>query len=360
MAAREVTVQFEVPEVYRLVLQTGKDGVISEARVEGEFISRQIGALIKARYTDPHKAIYVVERLCGACSHAHTLAFASSVEKALGIGVPSRAAGMRVLGAELERIQSHAYSLSEIAAAAGSHDVERSLWGIWQAVTAILAELSGSRVHYGLNVIGGVTRDVSPGVLGTSKTKLAALRASVDGVRGEFSRVLGERLAGLGVWAAKGEGLPGTGPNQRASGSCRDIRKEPPYALYGELAFGVPGREEGDCFARASVRLEEIVESCRLAEGLLSGLPGGEIRAREIDVAPDAPLTSAVSVEAPRGEDRHEVALTPTGEIRTLTIRVPTEDSLVGVAAALVGVREPDARIVVASFDLCMSCFGGT
>ncbi len=360
MSPREVTLRFEVPEVYRLVVQADGDGVIREARVVGEFVSRQIGTLVKTHYADPHKAIYVVERLCGACSHAHTLAFASAVEKALGIEVPLRALAIRTLGAELERIQSHAFSLSEIATAAGCHELERSLWGVWQGVTAILVEVSESRVHYGLNGIGGLTRDVPPAALRKARTMLATLQASIQALRGEFDRTLGERLAGLGVWSSQGEELPGTGPNQRASGSRRDVRKDRPYLLYAELPFDVPAREEGDSLARVSVRLEELLQSCTMAEEILKSIPAGAIQAENVDAAPGATLTAAMSVEAPRGEDRHTVALSREGEIRAFTIRVPTEDSIVGVAAALVGVPEADARLVVSSFDLCMSCFGGT
>lgn len=360
MPTREVTLRFEVPEVYRLVVQADEDGVIREARVVGEFVSRQIGALVKTRYADPHKALYVVERLCGACSHAHTLAFASAVEKALGIRVPPRPAAIRTLGAELERIQSHAFSLSEIAMAAGCLDLERSLWGAWQEVTGILVEISGSRIHYGLNGIGGLTRDVPSAALRKARTLLASLRPSVQDLRGEFERGLGKRLAGLGVWSSQGGSLPGTGPNQRAGGSTRDVRREQPYLLYAELPFDVPVRDEGDSLARASVRLEEMLQSCALAERILASVPPGAIKAESVDVATDATLAGSMSVEAPRGQDRHDVAMTQEGEVREFAIRVPTEDSIVGVAAALVGAREVDARLVVASFDLCMSCFGGT
>ncbi|MGD9675911.1 MAG: nickel-dependent hydrogenase large subunit [Candidatus Bipolaricaulia bacterium] len=360
MTTREVTMRFEVPEVYRLVVQADGDGVIREARVEGEFVSRQIGTLVKTRYADPHKALYVVERLCGACSHAHTLAFAGAVERALGIRIPARAEAIRTLGAELERIQSHAFSLSEITTAARCQDLERSLWGAWQEVTAILVEISGSRIHYGLNGIGGLARDVPSAALRRARSVLASLRRSVQALRGGFERELGKSLAGLGVWSSRDGDLPGTGPNQRASGSSRDIRREEPYLLYEELPFDVPVREEGDSLARACVRLEEMIQSCGLAERILASVPAGAIQAESVDPVPDATFVGRMSVEAPRGCDRHDVTMTREGEVKEFAIRVPTEDSIVGVASALIGVREADARLVVASFDLCMSCFGGT
>ena len=360
MPTHEVTLRFEVPEVYRLVLTTEKDGTIRDARVEGEFVSRQIGRLVSERYRDPQKALYVVERLCGACSHAHTLAFASAVEKALSLDVPPRAEAIRVVAAELERIQSHLFTLSETATVVGGHDVARSAWAAWQQVTAILMEISGNRIHYGINCIGGLARDISSTALRAAREMLVPLGSSLRDLRGEFEQAVGESLAGLGVWRTPGRALPGTGPNQRASGSALDVRTERPYLLYAELPLIVPLREEGDSFARVSVRLEEVLASHALIDHVLASLPQGAIRTEEGQMAAVSTVATSMSVEAPRGEDRHEVTLAADGEISAFAIRVPTEDALVGLAAALVGVREVDARVVVASFDLCMSCFGGT
>jgi len=360
VTTHEVTLRFEVPEVYRLVLRMGEDGTIREARVEGEFVSRQVGRLVSDRYRDPHKALYVVERLCGACSHAHTLAFASAVERALSLEIPPRAAAIRTLAAELERIQSHLFGLSETATIAGGHHLARSVWAAWQQVTAILAEVTGNRIHYGINCIGGLARDISPGALRVAREMLARLGESLLPLRGEFDRAVGKRLAGLGVWTSPGQELRGTGPNQRASGSARDVRRERPYLLYRELPLVIPVRDEGDSLARVSVRLEELLVSFTMVDKLLASLPEGAIRAEGSETATVSTVATLMSVEAPRGEDRHEVTLAADGEISALVIRVPTEDNIVGLGSALVGVREADVRLVVASFDLCMSCFGGT
>jgi len=357
---REVTLRFEVPEVYRLVLRIERDGTIREARAEGEFVSRQVGRLVSDRYRDPHKALYVVERLCGACSHAHTLAFASAVESALSLDVPPRATAIRALTAELERIQSHLFSLSETATIARGRDVARPVWAAWQQVTALLAEITGNRIHYGMNCIGGLARDLPPTAPRMAREMLASLGESLRTLRAEFEPAVGRRLAGLGVWRSPGQELPGTGPNQRASGSPRDVRRERPYLLYRELPLVVPVRDEGDSLARVSVRLDELLVSYTLIDELLASLPEGAIRAEGGETATVSTVATSMSVEAPRGEDRHEVTLAADGEISSLAIRVPTEDTIVGLAAALIGVREVDARLVVASFDLCMSCLGGT
>jgi len=358
VSPREVTLQFEVPEVYRLHLRTGMDGTIREARVEGELASREVGRLVASRYRDPHKALYVVERVCGACSQAHTLAFSCAVERVLGVSVPMRAQAIRTVTAELERIQSHLLTLSETAALAGARGLEQELWRTWQKVTAVLAAVTGSRVHYGINCIGGVVHDLPPEALRAASGALADLGRSLGDLDGVFEREAGSRLRGLGVWKAAGRDLPGTGPNQRASGSPRDVRAERPYLLYADLPLMIPIRTEGDVLARTSVRLEELHISHRMVKDLLSALPEGEVRIA--DLGGPRPGSASMSVEAPRGEDRHDVVLSADGEVDALAIRVPTEDSLLGVSEALIGVHEEDARLVVASFDLCLSCFGGT
>ena len=360
MAEREVILRFEVPEVYRLVLKTEKDGTIREARAEGEFVSRQIGRLVSERYRDPHKALYVVERLCGACSHAHTLAFASAVERALSLRIPARAEAIRVLGAELERIQSHLFALSEIATAADASDAAHSAWTTWRQVTLALSEISGNRIHYGINCIGGLSRDIPVAALDAVRELLDPLGTELRRLRADFEQALAARLAGLGVWRSSGPELAGTGPNQRASGSSRDVRAERPYLIYPELPLVVPVRQEGDSLARVSIRLEELLISHAIVRQVLSSLPSGPIRVEADEACVASTTPASMSVEAPRGEDRHDVTLAADGEVSALAIRVPTEDSLVGLSAALVGVREVDARLVVASFDLCLSCFGGT
>lgn len=92
----------------------------------------------------------------------------------------------------------------------------------------------------------------------------------------------------------------------RASGLPQDIRKAEPYEIYDRLDFEVPVRREGDVLARIVVRALEIVESCRIIEQAVEGLPAGPIGAG--DFIPIPAGEACARLEGPRGEVFYYVA----------------------------------------------------
>ena len=356
--SRRITLNYDIPEVYQIELETNASGRIKTASVISQFAYREIGHLVKERYSNPNDALYVVERICGICSHSHTLAFCCAVEKALGTEVPPRAAYIRSIVAELERLQSHLLNLVETATQLRENLLEKELWSVRQAVTSWLLTVTANRIHYGVNCIGGVTRDLKEGDRRILQRELPNLMSLISDIERGFKDVSQPRLQNLGVWTPPLQGEYGTGPNQRAYGWSHDIRIDMPYAAYAQVKFDPPIGEKGDAWSRVLIRLRELEVSCYLLRDLLHHLPRGELTVGELPSLVDA-AEATVSVEAPRGENRYILKLSADGTVADLEIHVPTRNSVRGLEKALQGNDVDDTKLVVSSFDLCMSCYDG-
>ncbi|MDO9120285.1 MAG: nickel-dependent hydrogenase large subunit, partial [Anaerolineaceae bacterium] len=107
------------------------------------------------------QGLYLMERVCGICSHVHALAFALGVEKLAGVQAPPRAQAIRELVSELERIHSHLLWLGVAAHEGGFDTLFMFSWRDRETVMDLLETISGNRVNYSANVLGGVKIDIS-------------------------------------------------------------------------------------------------------------------------------------------------------------------------------------------------------
>ena len=106
------------------------------------------------------QALYLLERVCGICSHCHALAYSLGVEKLAGVTAPPRAQAIRELVGELERIHSHLLWLGVAAHEAGFETLFMYAWRDRETVMDLLEGLTGNRVNYSVNVLGGVKFDL--------------------------------------------------------------------------------------------------------------------------------------------------------------------------------------------------------
>lgn len=360
METHELSIKCEIPEVYTISLSVDSDEIVTRASLKGGFAARGIGRLVTQRYSQPDAAILVIERICGICSHAHTMAFSQAVEHALRVTIPRRAVAVRTLIAELERMQSHSLNLAEVSALAKAQQSGNLAWAIRDKVTQCLTTLTDNRIHYGMNQIGGITRDVSQVAVDAVLTRLDSLGALISQLDTAYEQEARSSLEGIGVWLPTDTDAEwGTGPNGRAAGLAVDIRAEQPYSAYGWSPMTPTVERDGCCWARSQVRLRELRQSLDLIHRLSSDLPKGIFRSEEIPAVPSHP-TAVATVEAPRGANRHGVSLTPEGLIQNLEIEVPTPRSIHGLERALISHHRRDVQLIVGSFDLCMSCTDGT
>ncbi len=301
--------------------------------------------------------VYLIERVCGICSHSHSTAFVQAVEEIAGLELPRRAKYIRTLIGELERIHSHLLWLGVAGHEIGFDTLLMYTWRDRELVMDLLAELTGNRVHYAMNVIGGVKRDVA-------LDQYARILSVVDALEERTKyyielamteETLAQRLSGVGYLSkADAERLGTVGPTARASGVDRDTRRDDPYASYDELEFQVITDERCDVFGRTVVRLGELMQTYSMIRQILKQMPDGPISVK----APlRIPAGEAVGrYEAPRGEDVHYVRANGTDKPERVKVRAPTLANTQSVAKMLEDGYLADLPIVVAAIDPCFSC----
>jgi len=301
--------------------------------------------------------VHIVERVCGICSHAHTTAYCQAIEALLGLTVPPRGVAVRVLLCELERIHSHILWLGVLAEHIGFTTIFMYTWRDREIVLDIMEELSGGRVAHAVNVIGGVRVDVGPQQVAGILARLDELEAEIENLAQLFQheQTFQVRTRGVGhlpreeVWR-----LCVVGPVARASGVDVDLRRDAPYASYGQLDFRVITAKGGDVWSRTMVRTLEIAESLRLCRQILRDLPEGPLKVRAPRRVPTGQVVSRI--EAPRGELVYYVRSDGSDRPARVKVRTPTLTTLITLKQQLQGVNIADVPAVLSGVDLCIAC----
>lgn len=144
------------------------------------------------------------------------------------------------------------------------------------------------------------------------------------------------------------------GPVARGSGVDIDVRKDHPYAAYGEIPFKEIVYPDGDTWARMNVRLDEVEESINIIDYVLDHLPSGPIR---VDVPRSVPAGESVCVvEAPRGELFYYVKSNGTDMPDRVKIRTPTFANIPAFLKTAIGESIADIPSNFVSLDPCFSC----
>src|SRR5665647_2177405 len=301
--------------------------------------------------------LYLVERICGICSHTHSTCFIQGVEEIAGIEISKRASYIRTIIGELERMHSHLLWLGVAGHEIGFDTLFMYTWRDREVVMDILAMLTGNRVNYGINTFGGVRRDITSEQI---KDTLKAIDILEERTRYYISVAYEEvtlikRLAGVGKLSKEDAlRLGACGPVARAAGVDRDIRRDDPYSAYSEVPFNVIIDDNADVLGRTIVRVKELMESYKIARHLLHNLSEGPLT---VKVPKKVPAGEAVSrYEAPRGEDVHYIKSNGTEIPERVKVRAPTLANTASIAHMLEGGFLADVPIVIAAIDPCFSC----
>jgi NADH-quinone oxidoreductase subunit D len=247
------------------------------------------------------KAIPVVERMDYLAYYFNAMAFCGAVETILDLEVPARAQYLRVIHMELNRIMSHLVWLGTTALDLGAISMFWYCFRDREQILDLFEMSSGQRMHTRYIQVGGVMDDPP--------------RGWVEKVR-EFTSIMPERVEQYGALLNKNEiflqrmrnvgtldeetllGLGVTGPLLRATGNPWDLRKAMPYSSYEDFDFKIPVGTVGDNYDRYAVRLQEIVESVRIIDQALDGLPEGPHITEDRKVALPPRHELATSMEA--------------------------------------------------------------
>ena len=310
-----------------------------------------------AEQRDFVRVVPLLERVCGICSHSHTTVFVKGIEEAMKLEIPRRAQYIRTIVAELERMHSHLLWLGVAAHEIGFNTLFMWTWRDRELVQDMLEELTGNRVNYGINEVGGVRRDLTPALVKASLDRLPYLAERIAKYTAMASkqRTMLLRFQGVGkLTEAEALKYGAVGPTARASGVDYDVRKDDPYLSYPDVPWRVVTDDHGDVFGRTLVRVGELVESTNIVRHCLENLPEGAIRIQPPRAAPKGEVLSRY--EAPRGELVHFIRTNNTDKAERLDIRTPTLANWTSVAVSLVGQNLADIPVVVAAIDPCLSC----
>jgi NADH-quinone oxidoreductase subunit D len=284
--------------VLRLVLQVDGERIVRAEPVVG-YLHRGAEKLFEAR--DYRQILVLANRHDWLSAFSNELGVVLAVERMLGMEVPVRAVWARMLLAELNRVLNHLMFLASFPGELAATAPMSTAFGEREAIQAVMEEISGGRMHYMFNQVGGLKADLPAGWLGRASATIDTVRT---GVRRDIASVIHDddtfrgRTRGIGVLsrdAAEAYGV--SGPIARASGLDLDLRRDDPYLAYAELPDGVlrvVTRTEGDALARFECLLDQVDVSLDIAAycvSQLGSLPAGPINLRLPKV-----------VKAPEGE----------------------------------------------------------
>jgi NADH-quinone oxidoreductase subunit D len=365
--------------VLRLILEIDGEIVVRLTPDIG-FLHTGIEKTCEAKFY--HQVIPLTDRIDYLCPLTNNLCFCLAVEKLLGIEVPPRAQYMRVLLNELTRIGSHLVWLGTHALDLGAMSVFLYCFREREELMRLFEMVSGQRMMTSYFRIGGLALEPPIGFFEKIEKFAKAFPMRVH----EYTELLNqnpiwiERTKGVAKLSAEDcLALGVTGPTLRAGGVDWDLRRDMPYSSYEKFDFAVPTSTEGDVWARYLLRLEEMLESTKIAKQALEGMPSGPIRADAPNIIlPDREkmktemeatifhfklVTEGFTVpqgevyqaiESPRGEMGYYVVSDGTAKPQRVHMRSPSFASLQALEKMCVGRLIADVVAAIGSIDIVL------
>jgi len=299
----------------------------------------------------------LAEKVSGDSSFAHSLGYCQAAEALLGIAIPERAAWLRTLFLELERLHNHLGDVGAICNDAAYALALAHCSRMKERLMQSIDRLTGSRFLRGVNTIGGVA--VSP-----RPTQLMLVLNELIEIERDFRELakiifdnasLTDRLETTGVLTeqvARDHGVVGV--VGRASNLNRDVRRDHPFAAYGNVQFTVPVYQYGDVRARVRVRIDEIFESISIIRQACMKLSDDE-QAPTVAL-PDRTAQvgdwSLSAVEGWRGEILYVIMAGENNRIHRCKVRDPSFVNWPAIQYAVLGNIIPDFPLINKSFNL--------
>ena len=251
--------------VLRVALELDGETIVEATPIIGYL---HTGMEKQAEYKTYTQSIPQTDRMDYLAPLSNNLAFCLAAERLLGIEAPPRAQAVRVLLAELTRINAHCVWLGTHALDIGAMTVFFYCWREREKVLSIHDMVCGARMTASYFRVGGLAMDIPEGLLERCQKFVDEMPAHVD----EYERLLSKNP----IWMARTRevaplsardavALGATGPTLRGSGVSWDLRKAQPYCGYESYDFDVPTGQQGDAYDRYMVRVREIREATRIA-----------------------------------------------------------------------------------------------
>jgi len=340
-------------EPARVKCETKGEYVVS-AEVELGYMKKGIERIMRGRPWQ--EVMFLAERVCGICSVIHNMVCIEALEKVSDIPVPDRAALLRVVVNELDRIQSHILANFSYCYTIEHETLGMYLLDVREMVMDELERITGARVTCAYIIPGGVRFDLRNEDELRLRANLLAIEKEVTRYMRMFEHgpLIALRSKGIGVLTREAaREAYAVGPTARASG-MPEIDRRLRHPTYQKLGFTPVSRDEGDNFARIMVRFQEVLASIGIIRTCLDQLPGGPIRGGGIPGAGEI----AYSGEAPRGELSYFIRTDAAGRVLDISIQTP---SIMNIEACchymLTGAASlADVSSTFVSADPCIAC----
>jgi NADH-quinone oxidoreductase subunit D len=343
--------------VFRMNVQLEGERVVRLKPVFGylhrnhEQIAEKVSYLASIPYTD---------RLDYLCSMTNNWAYALTVEKLAGIAVPERAEYIRVITAELTRLQNHASLIGFLLQDMGASGTPLMYaFREREKILDLFESLSGARMMCNYMRFGGVRVDLPPHWLEQAQALIDALPRFMD----EFERMLAgneilmRRTQGVGVLPKELAVSAGTtGPMLRASGVNYDIRKVDRYGIYDRFSFRVPLGEHGDVYDRYMMRVLEMRESRGILEQALREIPAGPIMDAKAKLRGLRPKAGEAygRIESPKGELGFFLISDGSTNPYRYRVRPPSLINLTVLEDMCLGESVADVVVILGSVDIVL------
>jgi len=247
------------------------------------------------------KALVMTDRLDYLNPMGNNLAYCLAIEKLVELDVPARAQCIRVMMAELHRLNSHLLWLATHAIDLAAQSLFLYCFREREYILDLFEMVSGQRMMGSYIRPGGVWRDLPEEFEPALRTFLDYLPYKID----DYERLLKnnpiwvERTKGIGILTAEDAiRWSVTGPCLRGAGVNYDVRKAFPYSGYEQFEFEIPLGTKGDVYDRYRVRIEEMHQSLRIIRQAIDRLPGGPYRSQNRKFVPPPRAEIGVSMEA--------------------------------------------------------------
>jgi len=260
--------------VLRLQLVVDGERIVSAEPIVG-YMHRGAEKLFEVR--DYRQIIVLANRHDWLSAFSNELGVVLGVERMLAMEGPERAVWARTLLAELNRLLNHLVFLGAYPLELGAITPVFYAFREREELQAVMEEVSGGRMHYMFNRVGGLKEDLPAGWLGRAASAIATVRRRLPDIEGLLvgNEIVHARTRGVGVLTREVAAAYGvSGPIARASGLDLDLRRDEPYLAYGSLfGPGGPGRvvtrTDGDALARLECLLEQVHVSLDLADACI-------------------------------------------------------------------------------------------
>lgn len=303
--------------------------------------------------------LLILERFGGLGPHAHSLAFCRAIEELAGAEIPPRAEYIRLIVAELERLQCHLLWLAGTVREVSYDALNMYLMSDRELVLDCLAEIGGNRVKYSVNVPGGVRRDLDESMRRRVGEMLDGLSRRIKKHCSLFRKelMLVNRLRGAGSLTAEQAGVYGSvGPLARGSGLARDVRANEPYGAYTQLEVRPVCDDHGDAYGRTLVHVGEMDASIALIRRALEELPEGPLA---VDMARRVPAGEVLSrVEAPRGELVYFLRSNGGTSPDRLRVITPRETNMYTLQKIITGNYLANVPLLLTDYDFAFGSAG--